>query len=160
MLCNSNNGMFLETLLNRTSDYYLQNHKLLFFKRNLPITIYKNNNGNIIGKLTNKSQTDYYGVYEGRYIDFEAKQTSKDVFYLKNIKQHQLDHLKIINEINGISFLVLYFLKFDEFFCIDYEKLITAKSKLTREWCKNNGFEIFLFFPGILNIIPYLKNKI
>ena len=160
MLFNSNNGMFLETLLNRTSDYYKDNNKLLFFKRNLPISIYKNNNGNINGKLTSKSQTDYYGIYDGRYIDFEAKQTNKEVFYLNNIKDHQINHLKTIDELNGISFLILHFLKFDEFFCIDYKKLITIDCKITREWCKQNAFEIHIFFPGILNIIEYLRSKI
>lgn len=160
MLCNSNNGMYLETLLNRTSNHYKESDKLLFFKRSIPINIYKNENGNIHGRLIAKSQTDYYGIYKGRYIDFEAKQTNKNYFYIKNLKNHQFEHLKEIKKLNGISFLILHFSKEDEFFCINTKKLEEINCKITRDWCKQNAFELKLIFPGILNIIEYLKKEI
>ena len=42
------------------------------------------------------STTDYNGVYNGYYIDFEAKETkNKTSFPLNNIHSHQVEHMKI-----------------------------------------------------------------
>ena len=42
------------------------------------------------------STTDYNGVYNGYYIDFEAKETkNKTSFPLNNIHAHQVEHMKI-----------------------------------------------------------------
>lgn len=156
MLANSNKGMYLETVINRSSSYY-ENDGLLFFKRNIPIKIIKNNNNFIQGKIDDKSTTDYYGIYRGLYIDFEAKQTNKESFYLRNIKPHQLSHLEKIYLCGGFSFIILYFVKFDSFFCIELELLKKQKIKIDYEWCKNNAFELQLFFPGVINIIDFIK---
>lgn len=81
MLNNSNNGMYLETIINNTALFCKRNQTCLFFKRNVPIKILQNNQVNIIGKIIEKSESDYYGLYQGYYFDFEAKQTNKEVFY-------------------------------------------------------------------------------
>lgn len=42
------------------------------------------------------STTDYNGVYQGYYIDFEAKETkNKTSFPLNNIHDHQVEHMKM-----------------------------------------------------------------
>lgn len=160
MINNSNNGMYLETIINNTAIFYKKNKTCLLFKRNVPIKIIKNNQVNIIGKIVEKSESDFYGVYKGLYFDFEAKQTNKDVFYLTYLKEHQFNHLILVDELKGISFLLIYFSKYDEFYAIPTKQLIDWNKNITREWCKKIAFELKLFFPGILNIETYLNTQI
>ncbi len=65
MLNNSNNGMYLETIVNNSANYYKNNDTCCIFKRNVPIKIIHNNGQNIIGKIVDKSESDYYGIYRG-----------------------------------------------------------------------------------------------
>ena len=44
---------------------------------------------------------DYYGLQAGRYIEFEAKSTSKDNFLIRNISEQQYNRLKTVNEQKG-----------------------------------------------------------
>ena len=56
------------------------------------------------------STTDYNGIYKGKYIDFEAKQTnSLTSFPLENIHKHQIEHLRNITSWGGIGFLIVRF---------------------------------------------------
>ena len=56
------------------------------------------------------STTDYNGLYKGKYIDFEAKETtSKTSFPLENIHKHQIKHIRKIDEHNGICFIIVRF---------------------------------------------------
>ena len=54
------------------------------------------------------STLDYVGIYKGKYIEFDAKQTlNKTSFPLSNISNHQLKHIKNIINHNGICFLII-----------------------------------------------------
>ena len=56
------------------------------------------------------STTDYNGVYNGYYIDFEAKETkNKTSFPLNNIHDHQVEHMKNAFLQKGIVFLIIRF---------------------------------------------------
>lgn len=158
----SNRGMFLETLINQTAWYYEQQGHCIIFKRSVPVSIYKNEDNVVCAKVISKSGSDYYGIYKGRMIDFEAKQTTNNYFLLSNIKSHQWDHLIKIQKFNGISFIVLHLLTEDSYYVIDIDKIIEYRNttKLTLEWIHSNGFKIELVFPGILDLEKYLENKI
>ena len=77
----SNRGMTLENDLNETNNYYLIHDIGIIHKKPTPITInkvdYKSRNNAIIKEARFKipSTTDYNGIYKGKYIDFEAKET-------------------------------------------------------------------------------------
>ena len=81
----SNRGMDLEELINETNKYYLEIDKAIIYKKPTPIGIDKvcyDNNSKIITKAYFKepSTLDYNGLYKGRYVEFEAKETkSKSV---------------------------------------------------------------------------------
>lgn len=158
----SNKGMYLETLINLTAQYLSRDKIALIFKRDIPISIYKRDGNNIIGKLKSKSTTDYYGVYKGKLIDFEAKQTSDEYFRISNLKEHQLNHLNNINDYGGFSFLMLYYVKYDQFYCITYKLLETllSETKINIKWCNENAFKLNIIFPGILDIENFLKKII
>ena len=111
-----NRGMTLENDLNETNNYYLINDIAVIYKKPTPITVvdvdYQSRNSAIIKKAYFKtpSTTDYNGIYKGKYIDFEAKETTnKNSFPLNNIHSHQIKHLKKINDHGGISFLIVRF---------------------------------------------------
>ena len=162
----SNKGMYLETIINRSLAYYDSNNIAYIAKRNLPIHIkaitdqYK-----VSGYLKQKSQADYYVIYKGRYFDFEAKQCTIDKFPLASLKKHQYEHLLKIDSLNGIAFIIIYFIMFDEFYFIEIskiKKLLAAKHQqhINYEWFKINGSKLSIIFPGILNLLDPIKKII
>ena len=82
----ANRGMDLESAINQTNSYYIQKNIALIYKRPTPINVVKVDYSKGSPKITHayfekQSTTDYNGVYKGKYIDFEAKNTkSKTAF--------------------------------------------------------------------------------
>ena len=116
-----NRGMNLENELNKSNDYYASIDKAYIYKKPTPIKItkvdYPSREKAIIKEafFTIPSTTDYNGIYDGYYIDFEAKETkSKSAFSLNNIHPHQIKHLQNIERHNGISFLIVRFTELNE----------------------------------------------
>ena len=109
----SNRGMDLENAINEANSYYVETNKALIYKKPTPIGIDKvsyDSNSKIITKAFFKepSTLDYNGLYKGKYIEFEAKESkSKTSFPLQNIHQHQIDHLRKVLEHKGIGFLII-----------------------------------------------------
>lgn len=161
----SNRGMVLENDLNATNKYYLLNNVAVIYKKPTPITInkvdYPSRKDAVIKEAHFKipSTTDYNGIYKGKYIDFEAKETKLDYFPLANIHAHQIEHLKKIMEHGGIGFLIVRFSKKDEIFYLDgtkfFEFLETSSRKsIPIEYFYENGYKIKLKFNPR---IDYLK---
>lgn len=106
-----NRGMNLESLINDANDYYLEMNKAVIYKKPTPIGLvdvdYKK--GEIKKAFfKEKSTFDYNGIYKGKYIDFEAKESkSKTSFPLSNIHEHQIKHLRRILDHGAISFLIV-----------------------------------------------------
>lgn len=123
-----NRGMVLESDINETNKYYLLNNIAVIYKKPTPIKIlhldYSTN------KITNaffetQSTLDYNGVYKGRYIEFDAKETkSKTSFPLANIHLHQIEHIKNIIKNDGICFLLVRFVSLNKTFLLFGEDLI------------------------------------
>ena len=107
-----NRGMSLESDLNITNEQYLLENIAVIHKKPTPITInqvdFKSRMDATIKEAHFKipSTTDYNGVYKGKYIDFEAKETKLESFPLSNIHKHQIVHLQKIVEHGGIGFLL------------------------------------------------------
>ncbi len=110
----SNRGMTLEEDINQTNQYYLDMDLAIIHKKPTPIQIVKVNypkrSAAVITEAYFKqaSTTDYNGVYKGRYIDFEAKETQNTTsFPLANIHEHQVEHMRHVLEHGGICFLII-----------------------------------------------------
>ena len=95
-----------------------------------PITISKVNYPSRVeavikeGYFRTPSTTDYNGIYRGKYIDFEAKETkSHTSFPLNNIHKHQIEHLRRINMHGGIGFLIVRFTMINKTFLLTYDDL-------------------------------------
>ena len=101
------------------------------------------------------STTDYNGVYNGYYIDFEAKETkNKTSFPLNNIHAHQVEHMKNTYLQKGIVFLMIRFKTLDEVYILPYSKFefsgkdILKKSK-NRLQLKKFGKMVTIFLINI-----------
>ncbi len=121
----ANRGMSLEEDLNISNQYYLENDIAVIYKKPTPITInhvdFPNRRDAVItnAKFKIPSTTDYNGIYKGKYIDFEAKETtSKTSFPLANIHEHQIRHLRQIVKHGGIGFIIVKFSKLDRIFLL------------------------------------------
>lgn len=149
----SNRGMNLESDLNTTCEYYLQNDKAIIYKKPTPITIskvdYTNKKDAVIkeGHFRIPSTTDYNGIYKGKYIDFEAKETKCESFPLRNIHAHQIKHLRSIVKHGGIGFLIVRFTTKNETFYLKAEDLFefidnNQKSTIPHTYFEKKGYLI------------------
>lgn len=126
-----NRGMDLEYELNETNTYYRNHNIAIIYKKPTPITITKVDYPSRLDAVIKEayfktpSTTDYNGIYKGKYIDFEAKETkSKTSFPIQNIHQHQLNHLAKITEHGGIAFIIVRFTTLNKTFLLDSQKMI------------------------------------
>ena len=165
----ANLGMLLEEMINETNTYYLNNNIAVIHKKPIPIQIVKVNYPSrceaIITEAYYKtpSTTDYNGIYKGRYIDFEAKNTkSKTSFPLSNVTKHQIEHLKKVKEHGGIAFFIIQFETLDLVFLVDSELIIDqyengSRKSITIETIKEKGKLIERAYYPRLKYIDVIK---
>ena len=127
----SNRGMELEEDINFANKYYLNNDIAVIHKKPIPIQIvevnYPSRSSAMITKAFYKtpSTTDYNGLWNGKYIDFEAKETnSATSFSLNNIHDHQIEHMQKILNHGGITFIIVRFKKIDRTFILPFKNFI------------------------------------
>lgn len=132
----ANRGLNLESDINLANEYYKINDIAYIYKKPTPIKLVKVDYK--LSKITEgyfdtPSTTDYNGIYKGKYIDFEAKETnSKTSFSMSNIHPHQIKHLINVMRHGAISFLIVRFNKLSltyflstknlDFFIKNYER--------------------------------------
>lgn len=144
----ANRGMTLEADLKASNNYYLVNDIAVIYKKPTPITISKVNYPSRVeavikeGYFKTPSTTDYNGIYKGKYIDFEAKETKlKTSFPLNNIHPHQIEHLKKIYKHGGIGFLIVRFTVINKTFLLTIESLIKFLDENKRKSIPISYFE-------------------
>lgn len=127
-----NRGMSLEYDINQTNQYYEANDIAYIYKKPTPITVVKVDFKSRIDAMITEayyktpSTTDYNGIYKGRYIDFEAKETrNAHYFPLANIHAHQIKHLENMRRHNGIGFIIVRFSVLNLTYYLDSSKLST-----------------------------------
>lgn len=149
----SNRGMAFEAEINLSNDYYLNNDIAVIYKKPTPITINKVDYHSRIDATIKEahfkipSTTDYNGVYRGKYIDFDAKETRQKSFPLANIHSHQISHLKKIINHGGIGFILVNFKTLNQIFLLPGDKLFdfienNSRKSIPIEYFIKNGFLI------------------
>ncbi|WP_125714007.1 Holliday junction resolvase RecU [Companilactobacillus kedongensis] len=125
-------GMTLEEEINESNKYYRSHDIAVIYKKPTPIQIvkvdYPKRSRAVIKEayFSQASTTDYNGVYNGYYVDFEAKETKhKNTFPLKNFHQHQIDHLKACQKQGGICFVIIKYVLLKRYFIMPAQNLIT-----------------------------------
>jgi len=162
----TNRGMRLEADLNDTNKYYRECDKALIYKKPTPVQVVRvdypaRNKAKIVeAYYKTPSTTDYNGIYKGRYIDFEAKETkNKAQFPIGIIHSHQIMHLKKVHKHGGIGFFVIRFSLRNETFLVDAPLLIykiehSSKSSIPYSWFQEHGH---LIQEGYIPRLDYLK---
>lgn len=119
-------GMTLEEAINSSNRYYIESDQAVIYKKPTPIQIVhvdypKRSAAKITEAYFRKaSTTDYNGVYCGRYLDFEAKETTfSNYIPLKNFHEHQVVHMNRICRHGGIGFIIVRFTPSEEVFLLD-----------------------------------------
>lgn len=114
-------GMKLEEMINQTNQWYLLRDKAVIHKKPTPVQVvsvdYPKRSRAVITEAyyRSASTTDYNGIYKGKYLDFEAKQTNlKTKFPLHNIHQHQIDHMTNCAKHGGVCFVLFLFKELHE----------------------------------------------
>lgn len=145
LLSAANRGMSLEEDINLSNEYYRDMGIALITKRPTPINIVKvdySKGARITDAYFEKqSTTDYNGVYKGKYIDFEAKNTKSETsFPLSNISEHQIIHLKNVIKHGGIAFFIICFQLKNEVYLLDASFVIEFWEKGGR---KSIPYDVF-----------------
>lgn len=164
----ANRGMNFEKMINQTNEFYLNNDIAIIHKKPIPIQIvkvdYQKRSAAKIVEAYYKlpSTTDYNGLYKGMYIDFEAKETkNKTSFPIKNIHEHQVNHLQQCLNHGGIAFIIIYFSVLDRIFFLDASYVITYfnRSKNDRKSIHLSEIEKFGYeiIEGYRKPVDYLK---
>ena len=159
-------GMDFEAEINATNAYYLSHGLAVIHKKPTPVQIVKvDYPQRSRAKITEAyfrqaSTTDYSGVYQGHYIDFEAKETqNKTSFPLKNFHDHQITHMESVVKQNGISFVLLHFTVLSRTFLLKVTDLIPfykekqGQKSIPIAFIEDKGIEIA---KNKLPSIPYL----
>ncbi|MCK1991274.1 Holliday junction resolvase RecU [Peribacillus muralis] len=170
-----NRGKTLEDDLNETNLYYLAHNIAIIHKKPTPIQIvdvhYPKRSAAVIKEAYFKqaSTTDYNGVYKGRYIDFEAKETkNSSSFPLKNFHDHQIEHMKHIVQHNGIAFVIIRFSAMDDIYLMSSEQLSFywqrmkdgGRKSITLQEVENSSKKITLGFQPRIDYIKVVDSLI
>ena len=148
----NNRGMNLENDINISNQYYIDTNQAFIYKKPTPIKINKvdyptknNRTAKIVIKeayFESPSTTDYNGLYLGRYIDFEAKETNnKEYFPLENIHKHQINHLRNIYLNDGVAFLIIRFMEYNKTYLLFADDFFYFLDNNTRKSIPLSYFE-------------------
>lgn len=162
-------GMLFESVLNETNEYYRNKDIAYIYKKPTPIQVVKvDYPDRTKAKITEAyyrtpSTTDYNGIYKGKYIDYEAKETIETSFSFTHIFPHQIDHLLNVKRHGAISFVIIYFKKFDDVIMIDIDDFYKlydagvnrdARKSITYATSKEIGYSVP---KGFTPLLDYLK---
>ena len=157
-----NLGMNLESDINSSNEYYINKDKAYIYKKPTPIKLVKVDyqKGEIKEAYFEKpSTTDYNGIYRGRYIDFEAKETKLNYFPLSNIHNHQIEHLRKIINMGGIGFIIVRFTTLNQTYYLNGKELFLFlesenRKSIPLEFFKEKGY---LLKDKLRPLIDYLE---
>lgn len=167
-----NRGMSLEEDINASNEYYLSRDIAVIHKKPTPIQIvrveYPQRSGAVIKEAYFKqaSTTDYNGIYKGRHLDFEAKETkNKTSFPLSNFHEHQVTHMRSVQKQGGLAFVFVRFVTQDETYVMDAKHIIDFWDKKEKErksipydYFKEKGELIQRKFHPKLDFISAIEN--
>lgn len=163
-------GMKLEEQISESNLHYLQKGIAVIHKKPTPIQVvkvdYPKRSAAVIKEAyyRQSSTTDFNGIYRGRYIDFEAKETQNKLsFPLKNFHEHQIMHMEQCRQLGGITFVLIRFSVLDRVFLLESkhlsqfwnnQKQADARKSIPLHYIEEHGQEISYGFRPTLD---YLK---
>lgn len=157
-------GNELESRINITNELYREKKLALVQKIPTPIKPIQIDQANrtiTLAYFEQKSTVDYIGVVQGIPICFDAKETTKSALPMSNIHKHQIEFMQTFKEQGGISFLIVYFKKYDTHYFLPIEQLKPLYEEAQKGGRKSIPYEQFnpdyqIFIEGGL-YLHYLK---
>lgn len=119
-------GSILEELINTTNDVYKQKKLAIIQKIPTPITpvrLSENGRNITLAYFDKQSTVDYIGAVQGIPICFDAKETKLKSLPLNNIHPHQIEFMQDFINQKGVSFLLVYFRAYEEYFLLPFQVL-------------------------------------
>ncbi len=166
----ANRGMKFENMINESNEFYALHDLAYIYKKPTPIKVVKveTKKHNFVKKhiiseayYESASTTDYNGIYNGKYVDFEAKEVKYKTFNIgANLKKHQIDHLINVARHGAISFLLVHFTSVDQVYVLEAKDLENflennkTKSIIPLEYFEVHGYQVK---QGYLPKVDYLK---
>ena len=156
-----NRGMIFEGLIENTNKQYALKGIAQIQKVATPIKIIRRMPGEkLMACWDKKSTVDFVGcTKDGNYICFDAKETQLKNLPLKNIKPHQLKHLKNTHELGGMAFLVVWFRDERKCFNLPYEAIeafinTSASKSIPIKYFEEKGLQVYFDSNGF--VVNYL----
>ncbi|WP_050615389.1 Holliday junction resolvase RecU [Bacillus testis] len=168
-------GMTLEEDLNESNQYYLSQSIAVVHKKPTPIQIvdvhYPKRSAAVIKEAYFKqaSTTDYNGVYKGKYLDFEAKETRNSTsFPLQNVHEHQILHMEQVLRQQGIAFIIIRFATLEEIYLMEAHHLIAfwnrmlsgGRKSITKQEVESTSYKIPITFQPRIDYIKVIDKLI
>jgi len=119
-------GSTLEELINMTNENYRQKKLAVIQKIPTPIVPLKfdSQTKNITqAYFDQKSTVDYIGTVQGIPVCFDAKETSSKSLPIQNIHPHQINFMREFEEQGGLSFLLVHFTLYGEYYLLGCDVL-------------------------------------
>lgn len=147
----ANMGMNFENDVTKSCDYFREKEIADIYKRPTPIKVVKmsKTHPGMIEEayFLEKSTTDFVGIYKGKYIDFECKETIHDSVPYHMIREQQFLHLKSILSLGGIGFFLVSFKTAQEVYLLKAQIVLEEIEKkkhpgFKREFFKEHGVEV------------------
>lgn len=140
----ANLGMQLERIIDMANNKYRNAGVADIRKVPTPVKITSSHGRNVTGRKEKAEWTDYTGVYQGRSIIFDAKETSnKTSFPLANIEPHQYATLKSFANNGAVAFLLIYFKVHDKYYLLLFELLYWAWERAENGGRKSIEYDVF-----------------
>ena len=156
-------GSFLEEMINKTNDVYLENELALIQKIPTPITpidIDSQTKQITLAYFEKKSTVDYIGAVQGIPVCFDAKECKTDTFPLHNIHEHQVEFMESFVKQAGIAFIVIYFVNREIYYYLTFDEIKKYYDRMKNGGRKSIAFDEFSdsqFFERKGNLlVPYL----
>ncbi|QXM06063.1 Holliday junction resolvase RecU [Crassaminicella indica] len=165
-------GDLSENEIDLTNDLY-RRKKLAYIKKNpVPIKVIDIDKRGMItkGYFEQKAYVDYSGIAQKIPIAFDVKETELKSLPLSNIHIHQIEDLKEHAEQGGVSFILVHFKMYNEYYLIPLEMLeyyynnsLQGGRKSIPYADMDKKFKIKRESNGIINYLPtintYLSSK-
>ncbi len=157
-------GSTLEEFINLTNEKYAEHGLALIQKVPTPITpirIDKDSRHITLAYFDQKSTVDYIGAVQGIPVCFDAKECHTDTFPLQNIHPHQIRFMEAFEKQKGISFLLIFYSRRNEFYYLRHRKLMEFWNRAEAGGRKSFRYEelepdFFLSSGGGI-LVPYLE---
>lgn len=139
----ANRGAFLERIIDMANNKYRNAGVADIRKVPTPFKALKTSGNKVTGHFEKPTWVDYSGIYNGRAIIFDAKQTASTNFPLSNISVHQYNLLESWHEKDAVAFLIVYFSAYDKYYFLPFWALRWAYERAERGERKSIAYNEF-----------------